>query len=802
MLSRRKSVKNIGILAVLIFSSFLSIQAQATKKNLLFIITDQQRYDALSIAGNTVLGTPNLDRLAKGGTYFKNAYTPMAVCGPTRASILTGHTVENHGVDSNSKTYDYYEEGLMTMPTFDEVLTEEGYHCEYYGKWHTLTSKADIYKNPVRTASNGKSVFGSGGQTHIFRDHLNEHEPERDLLIGEFYGGLSKRPYITNPLDKYHGMTAAEMEAQGLTHSQPDQHGELQVDTLNSMTAFQAQQTIEAIERLKDEQFSITCSFHFPHAPMLPIKPYSEMYPVEDMVPPTSISDNMLNSPYINSNGRNGNPEYADPEKIKYMISDYYALIKEIDEWVGKILDKLDEHGLSENTLVIFTSDHGEMLGAHGMREKNVFYEESAHIPLLIRFPGEIDSAVTVDGYVSLIDLFPTILDYLEIEERASDGKSLRGLIEGTDSEHGKYVVTEWVSATNPNYMIVKDGWKLFIPNSANSTVIDAMYDLNTDPHEMTNLLAERNNEQYYEKAEELRESLLEWLEKNNSKHYNGVKDRELIDPPYAAKAEVLVARGSTWKYLDDGSDQGSAWREVEFNDDAWKSGSAELGFGDEDEATTLQSGHITYYFRHSFNIDTLSHFKSPMYMDLLLDDGAVTYLNGVKLARSNLPSGEITATTLATSDIDGSSEYEFKGRLYTLDNLVEGTNVIAVEVHQSSADSPDLSFNLGLEATDNSITGISIGEQDIPQNFLLYEAYPNPFNPTTTIRYQLSKAGKVNLVVYNTRGREVTTLVNMHKSAGSHQVEFTAGDLSSGIYFYRIQIGAFTDTKKLILLK
>src|SRR5210317_75342 len=109
------------------------------------------------------------------------------------------------------------------------------------------------------------------------------------------------------------------------------------------MTAFQARQTLEALERLKDETFSITCSFHFPHSPMLTPKPYYGMYQVEDMIPPVSINDNMQNSPYLSSNSRTKRTEYADPDKIKYMISEYYGIITEIDEWTGKILDKLEE---------------------------------------------------------------------------------------------------------------------------------------------------------------------------------------------------------------------------------------------------------------------------------------------------------------------------------------------------------------------------------------------------------------------------------------------------------------------------
>ena len=509
-----------------------SFGSKGGKTNLLFIMTDQQRSDALSIAGNTVLETPNLDRLAKQGAYFKNAYTPCAVCCPARSSILTGHTVENTGMRTNSLAYYPKEKGLMTMPTFDEILADEGYHCEYYGKWHSLSSHTDIYKNPVKAAKNGKSIFGPGGQKYVWLDYLKDKEPARALKAGELYDQMSGRPYKTDPMDKHHGMTGDELKARKLKFPQCDMHGELQMPKEHTLTAFQAKQTIEAIERLKDKPFSITCSFHFPHAPMLPAEPYYSMYPAKDMIPPASISDDMVNSPYRTANGRLGNLEYADPQKIKYMISNYYGLVKEIDDWVGAILDTLDKHGLTENTLVIFTSDHGEMLGAHGLREKNVFYEESAHIPLLIRFPRQIKSNTTVNGYVSLFDLFASILDYMKIKKHKSDGNSLRGLIEGTDSEHGKYVVTEWDyrGDVSPNYMIIKDGWKLIIPYSKTSKVLNAMYDLNTDPYEMNNLIGMNpNRHRYAEKTEELRACLLEWLEKNNSKHCKGVKERELI---------------------------------------------------------------------------------------------------------------------------------------------------------------------------------------------------------------------------------------------------------------------------------
>lgn len=414
------------------------------KKNLLFIITDQQQYKALSIAGNTVLETPNLDRLAEDGAYFKNAYTPMAVCGPARSAILTGMTVESTGVNTNDKTYFYDESPVMTTPTFDEILSKNGYHCEYYGKWHVMSNHSDIYKNPKRQAKNGKSIFQHGGQNHVYMDYLDAVFPKQNLEADELYDTFVKRPYKPDPIDTYYGKLRHQ-EFDKTRRSQPDLHGELIVPAEHTITAYQAKETISAIERLKDSLFSITLSLHMPHAPMTPSKPYYGMYPVEAMVPPISIHDDMQNSPYNKANGRMGMPEYSDPEKIKYMISNYYGIIKEIDDWIGKILNTLDENGLTDDTLIVFTSDHGEMLGAHGLREKNVFYEESSHIPLIIRFPEEIEKKTVVDGYVSTVDLFPTILDYLDIKkEYDSDGSSLRDLIEGKETDHGKYVVTEW----------------------------------------------------------------------------------------------------------------------------------------------------------------------------------------------------------------------------------------------------------------------------------------------------------------------------------------------------------------------
>lgn len=532
---KQRTYKNL-FLATLCIGTSLNVVAEAPKKNLLFIMTDQQSYNALSIAGNSVLHTPNLDRLAEQGAYFKNAYTPQAVCCPARTSILTGHTAENTGI-TNNDAYFNADPNAMSMPTFDEILTQYGYRAEYYGKWHTSSFRApNVYQNPVQYTKGGSWMFGGSGQIRMYMDYLDENVTKPPFGENEFMDLVSKFPYKPDPIDRFYGMTRAQLDASGLIHGQPDQHGELLMDPEHTNTAYLTKQVIEAVERLKDEPFSITLSLHYPHSPITPAEPYYSMYPHENMTPPASITNEMHNSPYRNRRS----PDYSDPDKIKYMISNYYGLIAEIDHWVGILLDKLDELNLTEKTLVIFTSDHGEMLGAHGMREKSTFYEESSHIPLIMRFPGEIEAGTTVDGYISLIDLFPTILDYLQIPEHESDGVSLRGLIEGTDTEHGRYVVTEWDfrGPVEPNYMVLKDGWKLMIPYTKSSTVLNALYDLNTDPHEINNLIGNNPNAaDYEEKAEELRGYLLEWLAKNNSKHYGGVQARVLVGEQIVSNA-------------------------------------------------------------------------------------------------------------------------------------------------------------------------------------------------------------------------------------------------------------------------
>jgi arylsulfatase A-like enzyme len=311
--------------------------------------------------------------------------------------------------------------------------------------------------------------------------------------------------------------------------SQADIHGVLDLPAEHTITAIQGKQTIEALERLKGERFVLTCSFHCPHVPITPSEPYASMYKAGEMPTPASLSDRRDNSPY-----RTGEeiPPYNDAAKVQYMVANYFAFVTEIDHWVGKILDKLKELELAENTLVIFVSDHGEMLGAHGMRGKFNFYEESVRVPFVIRYPGKIDPAQTISTPVSILNIFPTVLDYAGLTHIPTDGYSLRGVMEGTEAPKYDFAVSEWQwkNKNVPSIMIRTDRWKLMTTHRSGGRNVEVLYDLKKDPMELNNLLGtnpERFN--YAEIAEELRSKLEAYLREVNSPIAEGVGNRILI---------------------------------------------------------------------------------------------------------------------------------------------------------------------------------------------------------------------------------------------------------------------------------
>jgi arylsulfatase A-like enzyme len=212
------------------------------------------------------------------------------------------------------------------------------------------------------------------------------------------------------------------------------------------------------------------------------------------------------------------------------MKSDYYGLVTLDDDWIGKLLKRLDELGLTDHTLVVFTADHGEMLGDHGMMSKFVFYEGSVHIPLILRLPGVIPAETVVKAPVAQMDYFSTILDYLGQPGHESEGRDLRPLIEGREDSKDRVAVSEWQSPAVPGYMICDGRWKLMFGRAASARSLDALYDLQMDPDEMNNLIGDNpEREKHRAEAERMKGLLVAWLEHVKSSHTEDVKARPVI---------------------------------------------------------------------------------------------------------------------------------------------------------------------------------------------------------------------------------------------------------------------------------
>ena len=514
---------------LLSLASIFALGQEDERPNILIIMTDQQSWDAVGYSGNKAVITPNLDRLASQGVNFSHAVTPCPVCVPARTSILTGRLTETTTIRDNRDA----RTGECYYPTFDEILVKMGYRSEYYGKFHGPEHMARVYMNPPVEEMRGTEPIMRWEPLYV--KYLKEHIEKRPLQAGElyettFYGGTI--PYRLDPPDRYFKYMAEGKipdEERESRLSQADIHGVLDLPAAYTITAVQGRQAIEALERLKGERFILTCSFHCPHVPITPSDPYASMYEARKMPVSASIADTRDNSPY-----RPGEviPPYNEPEMVKYMVANYYAFVTEIDEWVGKILNKLDELKLTDHTLVVFVSDHGEMLGAHGMRGKFNFYEESVRVPFLIRYPGKIKAAQTVNTPVSILNIYPTLLDYAGLKHIPTDGYSLRGIMEGTDEPIYDFAVSEWQWKNEkvPSLMIRTDSWKLMTTHRSGGTNVEALYNLTDDPHEMNNLLGSNPDRfKYREIAEELRSKLVAYLEEVNSPLAEGVGKRILL---------------------------------------------------------------------------------------------------------------------------------------------------------------------------------------------------------------------------------------------------------------------------------
>lgn len=364
------------------------------KKNLVMFCTDQQRANSLSCMGNTAISTPNIDRLAEEGTVFTRAYCQSPVCTPSRVSFMTGrYPCVTKGFYNGNGSYSKDE------VLFTKTLADNGYTCANVGKLH------------LSAAKNRMEWRGDDGYSVMKWSHTPYNEWEDG--INKYQTWLKENGY---DWEKEYGINGEVADLKGskayVDGIRPELH----------QTTWCVSEAIDFIDKSKncDGSWAVTINTFDPHPPFDPPREYKDKIKVEDMPLPLWKDGEMDNKPShqqtdIIQGGQDGLAEsimeLSDMQK-RERIRDYYAEILLIDDQVGRLLRYLDENNLREDTIVIFMSDHGEMLGDHGLYWKGAyFYEALTHIPLIMSCPGTIKEGQKCTGLVELVDLAPTICE-------------------------------------------------------------------------------------------------------------------------------------------------------------------------------------------------------------------------------------------------------------------------------------------------------------------------------------------------------------------------------------------------------
>lgn len=430
----------------------------AEKPNILFLMTDQMQGQVLR--PDHICQTPHFDKLIERGVRFDRAYTPNAVCSPARASLMTGLLPHNHGVLEVTHVVDDDQCVLRTEHThWAQQLEGAGYHTMYFGKWHVERSN-DL-------AQFGWHVNGvSGGD--LFREHRNV------VMANAKPASYSLRK--DNELPEGYQKSILY----GVTDQPVEQRG------MGIITSLAEQHLKDALK--VDAPWCCFVSVTEPHDPFICGEEAFAKYNVDDIELCPNVHDDLMDKPNIYRKAGLTWEDFTDQHK-KEAAACYYASITEIDEQFGKLIQQVEDAGQLENTIVVLTSDHGELLGSHGLYCKNYSgFEEVYNIPLVMAGPGIAHGDVS-DSRVGLHDLCPTLLDLVSANMiDVVDSTSFVPVLKSpqTESQNFQKGFAEYHGGRfRVTQKVVYDGaWKLVM----NGFDFDELYNLDEDPHEMKNL--------------------------------------------------------------------------------------------------------------------------------------------------------------------------------------------------------------------------------------------------------------------------------------------------------------------------
>ncbi len=511
---------------------------QNQRPNVLFIMSDDHAYQAISAYNDQLIQTPNIDRIANEGILFTNACVTNSICAPSRATILTGKHAHIHGKINNINPFD------TTQITFPQLFQNAGYNTAMFGKLHFGNNPKGVddfmilpgqgeYINPDFITNNGDTTI-QGYVTDIITDlSIDWLTSKRDTSKPFMMMYLHKAPHRNwwPRADKFNTFSKNRYPIPETLHDDYANRGraarEAEMNLLYYMKYSSDNKIRPEIIASMDE--------------VLPKVPGNSTWGYKSFARGTAEQreayGTVLDS--ISEYFRQHWPTMSDKEKIEWKyqryMQDYLACISSVDDNVGRVLDYLDKAGLAKNTIVVYTSDQGFYLGEHGWFDKRFIYDESFKTPLLIRWPNEIKAGIINDDLVQNLDFAPTLLEAAQIRiPNDMQGESLIPLLSGAsekwtrDAVYYHYYEYPSVHMVKRHYGIITKDFKLthFYYD------IDEweLYDRTKDPLELNNVYSDPN---YYQTVNELKQDLLSLREKYG--------DSPSLDQEFIQKTESLI---------------------------------------------------------------------------------------------------------------------------------------------------------------------------------------------------------------------------------------------------------------------
>ncbi|NND35060.1 MAG: sulfatase-like hydrolase/transferase [Saprospiraceae bacterium] len=527
---------------LLVSTSFWSLlwvscnSPEVARPNILLIMTDQQPVSCVGAYGNTQIKTPNLDYLADEGHLFNNFYIAAFPCSPSRATILSGRYLLHHNVWTNNVQMD------STIPTMGMILAQAGYRTGYFGKAHLSGS---MYVG--RSGGDGIDyLHPPGGPLDPLGDNIRDYwhykriETDSGWALQRFEGGSGEdqaqlgfetwnggwRNYKDWLLQEGKGDFARVAGNHDDFQSAPEgEHMYSQLGEEYHMAKFFTDKVNSFIQQKSQQPWAAVLSYFGPHLPVAPPRPWDTVFAIEDIQLPGNFSDDLEDKPLKQYQISSGyfQQTWTD-HQFKDYIRRYWGYCGYIDAQIGRVFSLLKQLGQWDNTMVIFTSDHGDMLAGHGMIFKLGMngYEELFRVPAIFKLPNHPEKGRQSEALTSSIDILPTILHTAHVDlPDGIDGKNLVPLFDNFDKHFREYIFSEIHSTgTDGKTIMCRNNQFKFVYHWLSQDV-DELYDLVVDPGELNNLIRDTA---HTKTRQLMQEAIYHWVDDTGHRYADLIK--------------------------------------------------------------------------------------------------------------------------------------------------------------------------------------------------------------------------------------------------------------------------------------